>query len=110
MASTAEGERVSPARPSSASSTASASSCAATSRTTRVSGAFPRVSGACGPSTTTGSSPVAFFPDESHWPVLTALGFALAATGVVFGLWLFLIGLGVLALGVFGMVFQYAHR
>jgi hypothetical protein len=57
-----------------------------------------------------GAGPVAFFPDESPWPVVTALGFALAATGVVFGLWLFLIGCGVLARGVFGLVFQYADR
>jgi hypothetical protein len=57
-----------------------------------------------------GAGPVAFFPDESLWPIVTALGFAVAASGVVFGLWLFLIGLGILARGVFGMVFQYAHR
>lgn len=57
-----------------------------------------------------GAGPVEFFPDESHWPIVTALGFALAATGVVFGLWLFLIGFGVLVAGVLGMVFQYAHR
>ncbi|MFD5795530.1 cytochrome c oxidase subunit 4 [Streptomyces diastatochromogenes] len=57
-----------------------------------------------------GAGPVAFFPHESLWPIVTALGFAVAATGVVFGLWLFLIGLGVLARGVFGMVFQYVHR
>lgn len=57
-----------------------------------------------------GAGPVAFFPDESVWPVVTALGFAVTATGVVFGLWLFLIGLGVLARGVFGLVFQYARR
>jgi hypothetical protein len=57
-----------------------------------------------------GAGPVAFFPDESVWPVVTALGFAVTAAGVVYGLWLFLIGLGVLARAVFGMVFQYAHR
>jgi hypothetical protein len=56
------------------------------------------------------AGPVAFFPDESPFPIVTALGFALTATGVVFGLWLFLIGLGVLARGVYGLVFQYAHR
>ncbi|MFE8945152.1 cytochrome c oxidase subunit 4 [Streptomyces sp. NPDC007856] len=56
------------------------------------------------------AGPVAFFPDESLWPIVTALGFTLTATGVVFGLWLFLIGLGVLARGVFGMVYQYGHR
>ncbi|WP_251096085.1 cytochrome c oxidase subunit 4 [Streptomyces sp. Caat 7-52] len=57
-----------------------------------------------------GAGPVAFFPDESPWPIVTALGFAVTAGGVVYGLWLFLIGLGVLARGVFGMVFQYARR
>ncbi|KOV63936.1 cytochrome c oxidase subunit 4 [Streptomyces sp. MMG1121] len=57
-----------------------------------------------------GAGPVAFFPDESAWPIVTALGFAVTATGVVYGLWLFLIGLGVLARGVFGLVFQYARR
>ncbi|MFF9765679.1 cytochrome c oxidase subunit 4 [Streptomyces sp. NPDC053086] len=57
-----------------------------------------------------GAGPVEFFPDESLWPVVTALGFAVTATGVVYGLWLFLIGLGVLARGVCGMVFQYARR
>ncbi|WEO93791.1 cytochrome c oxidase subunit 4 [Streptomyces sp. FXJ1.172] len=57
-----------------------------------------------------GAGPVAFFPDESMWPVVTALGAAVTATGVVYGLWLFLIGLGVLVRGVFGMVFQYPQR
>ncbi|MFC9283718.1 cytochrome c oxidase subunit 4 [Streptomyces collinus] len=56
------------------------------------------------------AGPVAFFPDESPFPIVTALGFALTATGVVFGLWLFLIGSVVLARGVYGMVFQYARR
>jgi hypothetical protein len=30
--------------------------------------------------------------------------------GIVYGLWLFLIGLGILAAGVAGLVFQYVHR
>ena len=55
-----------------------------------------------------GAGPLEFFPAHSPWPVVTALGFAIAATGVVFGLWLFLIGAGVLARGVLGLVFQYA--
>ncbi|MET8449531.1 cytochrome c oxidase subunit 4 [Streptomyces sp. NPDC005209] len=57
-----------------------------------------------------GAGPLEFFPAESGWPLVTALGFAVTATGVVFGLWLFLIGLGVLASGVLGLVFQYADR
>ncbi|GAA3837675.1 aa3-type cytochrome oxidase subunit IV [Streptomyces chiangmaiensis] len=56
------------------------------------------------------AGPLEFFPPHSPWPVVTALGFAVAALGVVYGLWLFLIGVGVLAWGVLGMVFQYATR
>ncbi|MFF3517021.1 cytochrome c oxidase subunit 4 [Streptomyces sp. NPDC002573] len=51
-----------------------------------------------------------FFPPHSPWPVITALGSAVTALGVVYGLWLFLIGAGVLARGVLGLVFQYAVR
>ena len=56
------------------------------------------------------AGPLEFFPAHSPWPIVTALGFALAATGVVFGLWLFRIGMGVRARGVRGMVLQYATR
>ena len=56
------------------------------------------------------AGPLEFFPPHSPWPVVTALGFAVMATGVVYGLWLFLIGVGVLARGVLGLVFQYASR
>lgn len=55
------------------------------------------------------SGPVDFFSPHSIWPALTATGMALLALGVVFGLWLFLIGMGVALAGVFGMVFQYAR-
>jgi hypothetical protein len=50
---------------------------------------------------------VAFFPPRSAFPVLAALGTVLVALGVVYGLWLFLLGAGVLAPGVGGFVFQY---
>ncbi|GGZ94804.1 cytochrome c oxidase subunit 4 [Streptomyces bluensis] len=56
------------------------------------------------------SGPLEFFPPNSPWPLVTALGAAITATGVVYGLWLFVIGVGVLARGVLGMVFQYVHR
>jgi hypothetical protein len=56
------------------------------------------------------AGPLEFFPPKSPWPIVTALGVAILSTGVVYGLWLFLIGFGVLARGVLGMVFQYARR
>ncbi|MGW7426303.1 aa3-type cytochrome oxidase subunit IV [Streptomyces sp. NPDC054813] len=56
------------------------------------------------------AGPLEFFPPHSPWPIVTAFGFAVAAVGVVFGLWLFLIGFGVLARGVAGLVFQYLNR
>lgn len=48
-----------------------------------------------------------FFPPHSVFPVVTAAGMAVLALGVVFGLWLALIGVAVLAMGVGGFVFQY---
>ncbi|MBA4863141.1 cytochrome c oxidase subunit 4 [Streptomyces sp. PSKA54] len=51
-----------------------------------------------------------FFPPRSAYPPVTALGAAVAALGIVYGLWLFVIGLGILGAGVIGMVFEYAHR
>lgn len=56
------------------------------------------------------AGPVDFFPPRSPWPPVAAAGFALAALGVVFGLWLFLIGFGVLGMGAAGFVFQYVGR
>jgi hypothetical protein len=56
------------------------------------------------------SGPLDFFPAASPYPPLTGLGAAVSALGIVFGLWLFLLGFGVLASGVGGMVFQYVHR
>ena len=56
------------------------------------------------------SGPVNFFPSRSIYPAVTALGYAVAALGVVYGLWLFLIGLGILAGGVFGFTFQFVEH
>lgn len=56
------------------------------------------------------AGPVAFFPPRSAFPVLTALGTAALGLGTVYGLWLFLIGVGLLAPGVWGFVFQYGER
>ncbi|MFC4466310.1 cytochrome c oxidase subunit 4 [Streptomyces xiangluensis] len=56
------------------------------------------------------AGPLEFLPPHSPWPITTALGSVIVALGVVYGLWLSLLGLGVLAHGVFGMVFQHAGR
>lgn len=56
------------------------------------------------------AGPVAFFPPRSYVPVLAAVGTAVLALGVVYGLWLVLVGAGLLAPGVFGFVFQYNDR
>jgi hypothetical protein len=52
----------------------------------------------------------AFFPARSYFPVISAAGTALLGLGTVQGLWLFLIGVGVLIPGVYGFVFQNAGR
>ncbi|KAA6212298.1 cytochrome c oxidase subunit 4 [Streptomyces albofaciens JCM 4342] len=56
------------------------------------------------------AGPVAFFPAASSWPITVAAGSTGVGLGVVFGLWLALLGAGLLALGVFGLVFQYARH
>ncbi len=56
------------------------------------------------------SGPLDFFPPSSIYPSLTAVGFAIAALGVIYGLWVFLIGIGLLAAGVFGFIFQFQER
>ncbi|GAA3990600.1 cytochrome c oxidase subunit 4 [Streptomyces marokkonensis] len=56
------------------------------------------------------AGPLDFFPPHSPWPPAAAFGAIVLALGIVYGLWLALIGFGVLALAVFGLVFQYADR
>ncbi|MCX5009914.1 cytochrome c oxidase subunit 4 [Streptomyces sp. NBC_00555] len=46
------------------------------------------------------------FPARSYAPAVSAVGTALVGLGVVQGLWLVLIGFGVLVPGVFGFVFR----
>ncbi|MFJ3205629.1 cytochrome c oxidase subunit 4 [Streptomyces sp. NPDC086989] len=48
----------------------------------------------------------AYFPARSYSPALAAVGTALVGLGVVQGVWLFLIGVGVLVPGVYGFVFR----
>lgn len=57
-----------------------------------------------------GAGPLEFFSPRSYYPFITAVGATLLGLGIVFGLWLFLIGVGVLALGVAGFTFQHNDR
>ncbi|MFF2652544.1 cytochrome c oxidase subunit 4 [Streptomyces sp. NPDC058045] len=56
------------------------------------------------------SGPLDFFPPHSPYPPVTGLGAVATALGVVFGLWLFVLGLGLLLAGVFGLVFEFVQR
>ncbi|MFD7069617.1 cytochrome c oxidase subunit 4 [Streptomyces sp. NPDC059913] len=56
------------------------------------------------------SGALGFFPPHSAWPAIIGVGAALIGLGVVYALFLFLIGLGVLLAGVLGMTFQFAGR
>ena len=56
------------------------------------------------------SGTIDFFPPYSGYPVVTALGAAVIAVGLVYGVWIILIGFGLLWPGVFGMVFQFGNR
>ncbi|MEZ0090861.1 cytochrome c oxidase subunit 4 [Streptacidiphilus sp. EB129] len=53
------------------------------------------------------AGPLAFFPPRSAWPVALATGFTLAALGIVYELWILLLGFGLLSGAVLGFVFQY---
>ncbi|MFE3637510.1 cytochrome c oxidase subunit 4 [Streptomyces sp. NPDC059168] len=56
------------------------------------------------------SGTIDFFPPHSAYPVITALGAAVIAVGLVYGVWIVLVGFGLLWPGVFGMVFQFENR
>ncbi|MFF0464848.1 aa3-type cytochrome oxidase subunit IV [Streptomyces mexicanus] len=56
------------------------------------------------------SGHVAFFPPHSGHPVITAAGITLCAVGVIYGFWLFMIGLGVFTVGLIGMVLAHVGR
>ncbi|MFJ9844807.1 cytochrome c oxidase subunit 4 [Kitasatospora sp. NPDC101155] len=53
------------------------------------------------------AGPLGFFPARSGYPVLAAAGLAVFAIGLVFARWLIVCGAVVLALAVFGFIFQY---
>ncbi|MGW2254806.1 aa3-type cytochrome oxidase subunit IV [Kitasatospora sp. NPDC001660] len=53
------------------------------------------------------AGPIGFFPARSGYPVLAAVSVTVFALGVVFALWLVVVGAVMLALAVFGFIFQY---
>jgi hypothetical protein len=53
------------------------------------------------------AGPLDFFPARSIWPVVTAFGFAVTASGVALAVWIFLVGLGITGLGVGGFALQF---
>ncbi|MFC5720991.1 cytochrome c oxidase subunit 4 [Streptomyces gamaensis] len=50
---------------------------------------------------------VDFFPPHSGYPPLTAVGATLLMLGIVYGLWLFIIGAGIAMTGILGMTLQF---
>lgn len=54
-----------------------------------------------------GAGELGFFPPYSWWPLWCALAFGICMLGVVFGWWLFLIGVVFGSLAVVGWIFEY---
>lgn len=54
-----------------------------------------------------GSGEMGFFSPHSWWPIYTAAAFSTAALGMVFGVWLFLIGMAAVAFTAMGFLFEY---
>jgi hypothetical protein len=56
-----------------------------------------------------GAGELGFFPPYSWWPMWCGMTLAVCVLGVVFGWWLFTIGVGLGALALSGWVFEYYH-
>ncbi|MGH3459646.1 cytochrome c oxidase subunit 4 [Aeromicrobium sp.] len=54
-----------------------------------------------------GAGEQGFFPPYSWWPLFCALALSVVVLGVVFGWWLFIIGVGIGALTLSGWIFEY---
>jgi hypothetical protein len=54
-----------------------------------------------------GAGELGFFPPYSWWPLWCALALATCVLGVVFGWWLFIIGVGAGSIALNGWVFEY---
>jgi protein-S-isoprenylcysteine O-methyltransferase Ste14 len=54
-----------------------------------------------------GAGEMGFFSPHSWWPIATAASAMLLGLGLIFGVWLGLIGLSFLLITVFGFLFEY---
>ena len=54
-----------------------------------------------------GAGELGFFPPYSWWPLFCALALGTCVMGVIFGWWLFLIGVGIGVITLCGYVFEY---
>lgn len=54
-----------------------------------------------------GSGEVGFFPPYSWWPIALAAGFSITMVGLVIGPFLAAIGVGILAVSLLGLLFEY---
>ncbi len=54
-----------------------------------------------------GAGELGFFPPYSWWPLWCASALAVMVLGVVFGWWLFIIGLGLGSIALCGWIFEY---
>lgn len=54
-----------------------------------------------------GAGDLGFFNPRSIWPIMVAAGGAVVFAGMAVGLWLFLIGVGILLLSSLGLLFEH---
>ncbi|MCW2606466.1 MAG: hypothetical protein JWO60_1159 [Frankiales bacterium] len=54
-----------------------------------------------------GEGEIGFFSPHSWWPIALAASFSIVGLGLVFGVWIGLIGVGFLLISVFGFLFEY---
>ena len=67
----------------------------------------PRPEDQVDPEVAVGAGELGFFSPYSWWPLYTALAVVVCVMGVIFGWWLFIIGVGVLSIATTGFVFEY---
>jgi hypothetical protein len=54
-----------------------------------------------------GAGEMGFFPPHSWWPIYMAAAFSFTVVGMLFGVWMVLIGMAFLAVTVSGFLFEY---